>query len=101
MSGGVDEVQAAVDARVLDVTVTHRRELLAKVCAVLVLNILYNWVPATTSKTLLSTHFLETGLGKCHSPILIVNLVTITGSIDDVKAQSDPVFCDNYLEAHT
>ena len=98
MSGWVDEVQAAVDARVLDVTVTHCRELLAKVCAVLVLDILYNWVPATT---LLSTHFLETGLGKCHSPILIVNLVTITGSIDNIKTQSDPVFCDNYLEVHT
>ena len=52
MSGRVDKVQAAVNARVLDVTVTHRRELLAKVRAVLVLDILYNWVPATTSTML-------------------------------------------------
>ena len=54
MTGWVDKVQAAVDARVLDVTVTHRRELLAEVCAVLVLNILHNWVPAITSTKLLS-----------------------------------------------
>jgi hypothetical protein len=38
MTSWVDKVQAAVDARVLDVTVTHRRELLAEVCAVLVQN---------------------------------------------------------------
>ena len=48
MASRVDKVQAAVDTRVLDVTVTHRRELLAKVRAVLVLDILHNWVPATT-----------------------------------------------------
>ena len=47
MASRVDKVQAAVDARVLDVTVTHRRKLLAKVRAVLVLDILHNWVPAS------------------------------------------------------
>jgi len=56
----VDKVKAAVDARVLDVTVTHRSELLAKVRAVLVLDILDNRIPATTSTTVLSTTaFLE------------------------------------------
>jgi len=64
MAGRVDKVQAAVDARVLDVTVTHRRKLLAKVRAVLVLDILHNWVPATRpTNTPINTRSLETGTG--------------------------------------
>lgn len=46
MTGRVDEVQAAVDTCVLDVTVTHGSELLAEVCAVLVLDVLDYGVPA-------------------------------------------------------
>ena len=42
----VDEEQAAVDARVLDVTVALRSELLAEVRAVLVLDVLHDRVPA-------------------------------------------------------
>ena len=58
MSSWVDEVQAAVDARVLDVTVTHRRELLAKVCTVLVFDIFHNWIPATILITrFVNAHF--------------------------------------------
>ena len=43
----VDEEQAAVDARVLDVAVALRGELLAEVRAVLVLDVLHNGVPAS------------------------------------------------------
>ena len=62
MAGRVNKVQAAVDARVLDVAVTHRRKLLAKVRAVLVLDILHNWVPATVSTNPpVNTRSFETG----------------------------------------
>ena len=44
----VDEEQAAVDTRVQDVAVTDRGELLAEVCAVLVLDVLDDGVPATS-----------------------------------------------------
>ena len=102
MSCWVDKVQAAMDARVLDVTVTHGRELFAKVRAMLVLNILHNWVPATTSRTLLlKPTFSNREQGKCHLPVLIVNLVTIAGSINNIKAQSHPVLRDNCIEAYT
>lgn len=43
----VDEEQTAVDARVLDVAVADGGELLAEVRAVLVLDVLDNWVPAS------------------------------------------------------
>ena len=46
MASGVDEVQAAVDARVLDVSVTHGGQLLAQVRAVLVFDVFNDWVPA-------------------------------------------------------
>ena len=46
MACRVDEVQAAVDARILDVTVSHGRQFLAKIRAVLVLDVLDNRVPA-------------------------------------------------------
>ena len=42
----VDEEECAVDARVLDMAVTLRSELLAQVRAVLVLNVLDNRIPA-------------------------------------------------------
>lgn len=42
----IDEKQATVDTRVLDVAVANGCELLAKVCAVLVLDVLDDWVPA-------------------------------------------------------
>ncbi len=44
----VDEVEAAVDSRVLDVSVSHSGELLAEVSTVLVLNVFDDRVPATT-----------------------------------------------------
>ena len=42
----VDEEETAVDARVLDVAIAHGRQLLAQVCAVLVLDVLDDRVPA-------------------------------------------------------
>ena len=44
--GRVDEEQGAVDARVLDMAVALRGELLAEVRAVLVLDVLHDRVPA-------------------------------------------------------
>jgi len=50
MSSRTDEVEAAVDARVLDVPVTHRRQLLAQIRAVLVLDVFHNGIPATPNQ---------------------------------------------------
>lgn len=46
MACWVDEEEAAVDTGVLNVAVTHSSELLAKVCAVLVLDVLNDGIPA-------------------------------------------------------
>ena len=50
MPGRVDEVEAAVNAGVLDVAVALGRKLLAQVRAVLVLDVLDNRVPATKER---------------------------------------------------
>jgi hypothetical protein len=50
VAGGVEEVQAAVDAGVLDVAVPHGGKLLAEVRAVLVLDVLDDGVPAACGR---------------------------------------------------
>ena len=59
-----DEVQAAVDAGVLDVPLPLRRELLAQVRTVLVLDVLDDGVPAA----------------------VVVHEVAVAGRVDDVQA---------------
>jgi len=69
MAGGVDEVQTAVDARVLDVSVTHSRQFLAQVRAVLVFDVFNDSIPAS----------------------LVVDLVSVTWSINDIEPKLDTV----------
>jgi len=71
--GGVDQVETAVDAGVLDVTVAHHGELFAEVSAVLVFDVFDDRVPA----------------------VLVVDLVAIHGRVDDIHSQLDAVFDDD------
>lgn len=49
MAGGLDEEQAAVDTGILDIALTLSSKLLTKVCRVLILDVLDNWVPASAT----------------------------------------------------
>lgn len=49
MAGGLDEEQAAVDTGILDIALTLSSKLLAKVCRVLILDVLDNGVPASAT----------------------------------------------------
>ena len=73
MAGRVDEKEAAVDTRVLDVAVADCGKLLAEVRAVLVLDVLDNGVPAA----------------------VVVDEVAIAGCIDNVQAQTHAVLFDD------
>jgi hypothetical protein len=46
MTGGIDEKQSTMNSGILNVTISHSRQLFSEVCTVLVLNILDNRVPA-------------------------------------------------------
>ena len=70
---GLDEEQAAVDARVLDVALALGGELLAQVGRVLVLDVLDDGVPAA----------------------VVVDQVAVAGGVDDVKPQADAVLLDD------
>lgn len=70
---GLDEEQAAVDARVLDVTLSLGSELLSKVRGVLILDVLDDRVPAA----------------------VIVDQIAIAGGVDNVQSQTDAVLLDN------
>jgi predicted RNA-binding protein len=73
VAGGLDEEQAAVDARVLEVALTLGGELLAEVGAVLVLDVLDDGVPAA----------------------LVVDQVAVAGRVDDVQSQTHAVLLDD------
>lgn len=70
---GLDEEEAAVDAGILDISLSLSSKLLPEVCRVLVLDVLHNWVPAS----------------------LVVYLVTVTRGINNVQPQADTVLLDN------
>lgn len=74
MSGGADEEDTAVDARVGDEALAHRGQLLAEVGRVLVLDVFDDRLPA----------------------VVIVDKVTVTGGVDDVELEADAVLDDGW-----
>ena len=80
MSSGADEVQAAVNASVLDVSVSHGSQLLAEVRAVLVLDVLDDRVPATNTFNDPPSAVRPAR----YVPSLVVDLVGESRGIDDV-----------------
>lgn len=74
VTGGGDEEQTAVDAGVLDEAIAHGSQLLAQEGRVLVLDVLDDGLPA----------------------VLVVDLVTISGSVDNVESQLDSVLNNSY-----
>lgn len=73
MTGRRNEVQAAVDAGILDVPLALRRELFAEVGAVLVFDVLDDGVPAA----------------------VVVDEVAVAGRVDDVQAEAHAVLLDH------
>lgn len=62
-----------MNAGILDVALTLSGKLLAKVCGVLVLDVLHNWVPAS----------------------VVVDLVSVTWGIDNVQAKTDAILLND------
>ena len=73
MSGRVDEEQTAVNPRVLDVLLPHSGELLPEVSRVLILDVFDDGIPAS----------------------LVVDLISIARSVDDVETELDAVLGDD------
>ena len=76
VSSWCDEVQAAVDAGILDVSLTLSSQLLSQICAVLVLNVLDDRIPAA----------------------VIVDEIAIARSIDNVQAQAHAVLLNDMCD---
>jgi hypothetical protein len=69
MAAGLDEEQAAMDSGVLQISLALSSELLAQICRMLVLDILDDRIPAA----------------------LVVDQVTVAGSIDNVEPQTNAI----------
>lgn len=94
MARGLDKEQAAVDTGILDITVTLSREFFAEVGRVLVLNVLHDGVP--TKRIISSTVWKWTGrLIDCSVPSVVVDLITIARSVDNVQPETDPIFLND------
>lgn len=85
MAGRLDEEQAAMNTSILDVTFTLSCKLLAKVCGVLILDILDDWVPASAmlARNYLADAREEGGIVE-FIPAIVVDLVTVTRGVDNV-----------------
>lgn len=70
---GLDKEQAAVNTGILDISLSLGSELFPEVCRVLVLDILYDWVPAS----------------------LVIDLVTVSRGINNIQSQADTVLLDD------
>lgn len=81
MAGRLDEEQATVDAGILDITVTLGSEFLSEVCRMLVLDVLHNWVPTAQNQ---SCYQLLSMLWLRAIPSVVVDLVAVSGSVDNV-----------------
>jgi hypothetical protein len=90
---GRDEVKGAVNPGVLDVSVTHGRELLAQVGRMLVLNVLDDRVPAGHAPK--STTQLKRTKPIRHKPVFVVHQVSVAGRVNNVEAQLDIVLLDD------
>ena len=73
MSGRLDEEQAAVNAGILDITLSLRCEFLSQVRGVLILDVLDDGVPAA----------------------VVVHQVAIARGVDDVQSQADAILLDD------
>ena len=94
VAGRVDEEQAAVDTRVLDMAVTLRGELLAEVRAVLVLDVLDDRIPAKDKSQPKHT---KAGLEDTwNAPVFVIDHVTVAWRVHDVQPQTYAIFTDNY-----
>lgn len=88
---GVDEVQTAMDASVLDETITHGGKLLAEVRAVLVLYVLHDRIP-TIHEREWGARLLVT---ENHAPVVVVHLVSIPRGIDNIEPKLNTIL-DNH-----
>lgn len=79
VTGWADKVEAAVDARVFNVTIAHCSQLFAQVLRVLVLDVLDNGIPFP----------------------FIVNLVAVAWRVDDAQIELDVVFLNAWGVVYT
>ena len=79
MTRGLNKEEAAVNARVCDIAVALRRQFLAKVRRVLILDILDDGIPAKRVSKLSYGHGVP-----IHLPAVVVDLVAVAGRVNDV-----------------
>lgn len=91
MARRLDEEQTAVNTGILDVAVTLSGKLLAEVCGVLILDIFHDGVPA--SSTLARETMLR--VGGCLIPSVVVDLVTVSRSVNNVETQTHAVLLND------
>ena len=82
-----------MDTRILDVSVTHGRKFFAQICAMLVFDIFNDGIPAVSVCTQLRKKLITKEIW--HVPSLVVDLVAVTGSVDDIQSKPNTILNDD------
>lgn len=91
MARRLDEEQAAVNARVLNIALALSGKLLPQVSRVLVLDVLHDGVPAMPQ----SAKRPSLLIGASSIPSVIVHLVAVPRGIDDVQSEPHSVLLND------
>lgn len=94
VAGRLDEEEAAVNAGILDVALTLRRELLVEICAVLILDVLDNRVPAAV---VIDEVAVARGIHNVESQAHAVLLDDVRYGLDFSCAADGLIWCDAAL----
>jgi hypothetical protein len=94
----VDEVYAAVNARVLNVSVTHGSQLFAKVSRVLVFDVFDDRIPAAFEQKIVRENLFQRQGTVGDAPIFVVDLISISRCVDDVQPQLHAIFDNDYKD---
>ena len=73
MAGGLNEEEAAVNSGILNISFALSGEFFSKICGMLILDILDNWIPAS----------------------IVIDLVAISRGINNVQPQTNSILLNN------
>lgn len=97
MTGRCNKEQTTVNAGIDNITFTSSCQLFTQVSRVLVFNILDNGFPTNLDLDLDFFFFFLGFINTISLPIIIINLISITWCIHNIKSQSNTVFLNGCL----
>ena len=91
MTRRLDEEKTAMDASILDVSLSLSSKFFPQISRMLVFDILDDWIPATICQSTAQT------LRRELVPSVIVDLISIARGINNIESQTDTILFDDCI----